>query len=201
MKSKGNKKYINREKGFSLPELLIVLIILAIISVLALPQIIASRRAFSFTGMQRQIVSKLTEARQEAMSQRKPITVVYQDTEKKLIVSGGSFGVAGDAKNLTYELAGSGLEAGNITYGRPAGAMPAALADSSNLTAISSGKVSITFETDGSVIDSANNPKNSAMFFYNNLNPDGMAFAVSVLGAGGRVKVWRYNSAIQSYVE
>ena len=135
------------------------------------------------------------------MSQRKQITLSYQDAGKKLIVSGGSFGAAGDAKNLTYELSGSGLDAGNIVYGRPGGAMPAALADSSNLTPVAAGKVSITFETDGSVIDSGNNPKNSALFFYNNLSPETMAFAVSVLGAGGRVKVWRYNAAIQSYVE
>jgi prepilin-type N-terminal cleavage/methylation domain-containing protein len=201
MKLTPNKNTFRQQKGFSLPELIIVVLILAILCVLALPQIIASRRAFSFAGMQRQIASKMTQARQEAMSQRKPVTIAYRDADKKIITYGGQFGAAGDPRNLTYQLSGSGLEPQNIVYGRPGGANPAALPDTSNLTTLNSGEVSITFESDGSVIDSANNPKNNALFFYNNLNPNGMAFGISVLGAGGRVKVWRYNAALQSYVE
>ena len=189
------------QKGFSLPELIIVLLVIAILVVLTLPQMISSRRAFSFSGMKRQAATTLNAARQEAMSQRKPITFHYSNTDKKIVVHGGKFGVLGDAKNQSFELSGSGLAAGDIIYGRPNGATTAALADTSNLTALVADAVNITFQPDGSVVDAADNPQNNALFFYIRIYPNDMAFAISVLSAGGRVKIWRYNQNTNSYVE
>src|ERR1700755_2687163 len=93
------KKEINlkKQKGFSFPELLVVLLLVSILLVLALPQIISSRRLFRFSGMQRQIATSLREARQEAMSQRKPITFRYDNSGKRLVTYGGNFGALGDA--------------------------------------------------------------------------------------------------------
>ena len=201
MKSAFNRKTFKGEKGFSLPELIVVLLIVAILVVLALPQVISSRRALRFSGLQRQIATSLTEARQEAMSQLKPITIRYEDTAKKIVVHGGKFGAFGDAKNQTVELSGSGVEKNTLIYGRPAGASSAALADTANITPLTGNSATITFQPDGSVIDTANNPQNNALFFYNSIYPKDMAFAVSVLGAGGRVKVWRYNKGSNQYVE
>jgi prepilin-type N-terminal cleavage/methylation domain-containing protein len=192
---------LKRQKGFSLPELIIVLLILAILAVLALPQVISARRAFRFSAMQRQIASTLKDARNEAMAQRTPITFLYDNLNKRIVLHGGKFGAYGDAKNLKSDLAGSGLEAGKIVYGRPSGVPNRALADTSNLTPLVSETASITFQPDGSVLDAAQVPKNHALFFYNNVARNEMAFAVSVLGAGGRVKVWRLNKAGNLYVE
>lgn len=189
------------QKGFTIAELLIVVLIISILVVLALPQLIASRRAFRFTGLQRQVAATLTETRQEAMSQRTPVTFRYDDATKKIYVHGGNLGAFGDSRNRIVQLTGSGLEAEEIAYGRPSGAPASALADTSNMTPLASGAATITFQSDGSVIDAANNPQNNAVFFNDANYPSDMAFAVSVLGAGGRVKVWRYNKNIQSYVE
>ena len=191
----------NAQKGFSMPELVIVLLIISILVVLTLPQILSSRRVLRFTGVQRLIASTLSEARQHAMSQRTPVTFRYDDTNKRIIVHGGDFGAFGDARNRVEELTGSGLEFDELFYGRPGGAPTSALADTTNLTALTSGEAVITFQADGSVIDAGNNPQNNALFFYDNNSPDEMAFAVSVLGAGGRVKIWRYNSSSNLYVE
>jgi len=202
MDKKIENKLKKGQKGFGLPELMIVLLIVSILVVLALPQVMSSRRLLRFSGMQRQVTTSLIEARQEAMSQRKAITVLYNDTNKRIILHGGKFGASGDAQNRIVELTGSGLELDEIAYGRPSGAMTSALADTSNLTALTNNEATIIFQPDGSVIDTAtNSPKNSALFFYNVNYPDDMAFAVSVLGAGGRAKIWRYNKAIQKYVE
>ena len=135
------------------------------------------------------------------MSQRKPITVHYNNTDKRIVVRGGKFGALGDAKNQTFELSGSGLNAGDIIYGRPVSATTAALTDTSNLTPLVANTVSITFQPDGSVVDAADNPQNNALFFYIRIYPNDMAFAISVLSAGGRVKIWRYNQNTNSYVE
>lgn len=195
------KRFLRRQNGFSLPELVIVLLVAAIILVLALPQIISSRRLFRFSGLQRQIASSLRDARQEAMSQRKPVTFRYQHNKRQIIIYGGSFGAYGDGKNIVYEMTDSGLEINDLRYGRPGGASNAALGDGTNLTALSSNMVEITFQPDGSVIDASNNPQNKALFFYHNKHRNETAFAVSVLGAGGRAKFWRYSQRTNTYVE
>ena len=195
-----NKKK-RAQKGFSVLELLIVLIILSILAVLALPQVIASRRVFRFSGMQRQFVSSLTEARQAAMTQRTPITFRYDNANKRTIIYGGIFGALGDAKNRVVEMTGSGLANNDVVYGRPTGASTAALGDNSNMTALVSNVVDVTFQPDGSVIDASNNPKNNGLFFYHKKYSNDTAFAVSILGAGGRIKIWRYSQGPKVYVE
>ncbi len=195
------EKLLRKSKGFSLPELLIVLLVVAIIVVLALPQIISSRSLFRFSGIQEQISASLIEARQEAVSQRRPITLRYDDANKRLITYGGSFGDLGDANNKIIALSGSGLSPNEIRYGRPNGVPTSALGDTTNMTEIAQSKVDITFQTDGSVIDASNNPQNNALFFYHSTYNKDAAFAVSILGTGGRIKVWRYSKAVNAYVE
>ncbi|MEP6900838.1 MAG: prepilin-type N-terminal cleavage/methylation domain-containing protein [Actinomycetota bacterium] len=203
MKIPGLKKEIGFRKqgGFSLPELLVVLLVAAIILVLALPQILSSRRLFRFSGLQRQVATSLREARQESMSQRKPITFRYDNANKIIVTYGGSFGALGDPKNNIVALTGSGVELDDVIYGRPAGVPASALSDTTNLTNLSSNAVEITFQLDGSVIDAGNNPQNQALFFYHDKYRLETAFAVSVLGAGGRIKVWRYSQGVNGYVE
>ena len=192
---------LQKQKGFSLPELVIVLLVAAIILTLALPQIISSRRLFRFSGFQRQIATSLREARQEAISQRKPVTFRYDNTSKYIVTYGGDFGALGDAKNLVVSLSGSGVESEDVQYGRPSGVPTSALSDTTNLTNLSSNAIEITFQSDGSVIDASDNPQNQAMFFYHDKYRLDTAFAVSILGAGGRIKVWRYSRGVNSYVE
>jgi prepilin-type N-terminal cleavage/methylation domain-containing protein len=188
------------EKGFSLVEILIVLIIVSILAVIALPQIMASRRAMRFAGLQRQVSATLRDARQQAVSQRTPITVRYDDVNKRMIVYGGNFGLIGTQNNLINYFANEGIVLNEIVYGKPAGAPATALGDGSNIETLVGGKVEITFQADGAVVDTSNNPQNKAIFFYDT-KAAGLAFAVSVLGAGGRVKIWRYSTGTNSYVE
>lgn len=195
------KSKLGKNKGFSLPELLVVLLVAAIILVLALPQIISSRRLFRFSGLQRQVATTLQEARQEALSQRKPVTFRYDDVNKRIVLYGGDFGALGDSKNKIQLLSGSGIENPDIKYGRPTGVPVTALGDTTNLTNLSSNAVDVTFQLDGSVIDASNNPQNYALFFYHDKIQLETAFALSVLGAGGRIKIWRYSQGVSSYVE
>ena len=195
------KEVKKNQKGFSLAELIIVLLVISILVVLALPQVISSRRLFRFAGLQRQVASSLSDARQEAMSQRTPITFRYDNQKKNVIIYGGSYGTLGDSKNKKSALTDSGLEENDVVYGRPADAPSSALADSSNMTPLTGNVVDITFQSDGSVIDAANNPANNALFIYHKKYAADTAFAISVLGAGGRVKVWRYSKNIKAYVE
>ncbi len=117
------------------------------------------------------------------------------------MIYGGGFGALGDSKNKITDLSATGLDASEIIYGKPGGAPTSALSDASNMTALSGrGELDITFQSDGSVLDAADNPVNNALFFYNSKNSRLTAFAISVLGADGRVKLWRYNKNIKVYV-
>ncbi|MBS1794898.1 MAG: GspH/FimT family pseudopilin [Acidobacteria bacterium] len=189
------------QKGVSVPELIVVLLVAAIIIVLALPQVLSSRRLFRFSGIQREVTTSLREARQEAMSQRKTVTFRYDNGNKKIFIYGGDFGTLGDPKNRYIDLAGAGVDADDVKYGRPPGVPASALGDTTNLTNLSSNAVEITFQPDGSVINASNNPQNQALFFYHEKYRLQTAFAVSVLGAGGRIKVWRYSQGVNAYVE
>ena len=184
-----------------MPELVIVFLVIAILVVLALPQIITSRRLFMFSAVQREAATYLRESRQLAMSERKDITFRYDDSIKRITIYGGSLGPAGDSKNRCLDIAGMGVAPDDIVYGRPSGASVAALGDGTNLTALSSGLIEIKFQPDGSVLDVSDNPENNAIFLYHAAHPADTAFALSILGSGGRVKVWRYSPGVNAYVE
>jgi Tfp pilus assembly protein FimT len=199
--SEMNKKLLHNQSGIGIVEVVIVMLVIAILVVLALPQIMSSRRLMRFSGMQKSVVAELRDARQEAMTERQPVTFRYDDATKTVIIYGGQFGAAGAGANKIVTLTDSGLSTGELIYGRPPGALVSALADGSNMTALSSNVVDITFQADGSVVDAGGNPINKALFFYDNKNANGTAFAVSILGAGGRAKMWRFSQGVNSYVE
>lgn len=194
---------INREnhKKFGWLELLIIVLIIAIVGVAALPRIMSSQQNLRMPEMQKQIAAALREARQEAISQKKRITFYYDDINKSIIIIGGDFGDIGDINNKVISLARDGLNPQNISYGEPIAGSPKRLADESAFTPLRDNKIEITFRNDGFVIDEEENVQDQALFFYNPKSPAESAFAVSVLGAGGRVKVWQYDPTAKSYVE
>lgn len=115
----------------------------------------------------------------------------------------------------TIPLTQGGLLASEITYGIPAGSpllpsgapvIPVTKLDDNILMtpltpAGAGGKLNITFHPDGSVIDATGLPLDCAMFLFNNATAQATASAISVVGASGRVKVWRYNASVNKYVE
>ena len=188
-------------KVSAMPELIIVLLIIAILVTLALPNIISARRLLRFSAMQRQMASSLAMPVKKPSDRRTPVTFRYDNNTKTIKFYGGKFGPSGDSKNYILQMSGSGLAVNEIVYNRPSGVSTAALDDGTNLTYLTSNAVEVTFQADGSVINASRNPINTTMFFYMSKNPIETAFAVSVLGAGGRAKVWRYNKQTKKYVE
>jgi prepilin-type N-terminal cleavage/methylation domain-containing protein len=195
--------------GFSLLELVIVVALLTIMAAFAVPQVISMRRVVRFNGLQREIMSQLRLTRQLAMSQRQVMRFRYDNTNKQiLIIDNQERGTAAnpianstsnDVIVKTTSLAGLGVPAGEIAYGQPSGA-PTSLPDGVSLNALSNGLVEVIFQPDGSVLNSSGSPSNAALFFYDNKAPAQTAIAISVLGAGGRVKNWRYSPNASVYV-
>ncbi len=128
----------------------------------------------------------------------------------------------------TVSLIQGGLTASEISYGIPTAmtGLPAgaptiptgALGDGISMTALdANSRFNVTFQTDGSVINPAGIPTaatppagiavsqgipmDQAIFIFNNKAAQGTASAISVLGASGRVKVWRYTVNGNQYAE
>lgn len=213
-------------RGMSLVELLIVLAIISIVTAIGLPQILSSRRQFRSAAIPRDIMTQLRNARQQAMSQRVAFTLQYDNNNKQIVtinhgnnpdgtrkvsptpVSGTAILLDPNYPNNNGQtvsatrLADGGVPATEITYGTPTGAPAGALTDTATLAALAAnGRVNVTFQPDGSVINGAGANLNQALFIYNNQSPSNTAFAVSILGTSGRIKLWRYSSNANTYIE
>ncbi len=222
---------MKRSQGFTLIELLIVMGIAVILLTIALPTMTSQRRLMRFNGVTREFLTQLRHARQLAMSERQAITFQYDDSTKTIkiidhnndpVVPTSGTAVLADTSYPntnspavvvnTVSLLQGGLSSSEIKYGVPGTAdglptghptIPTSLADGISMTALTSNKINITFQADGSVISpagvgtsgitlSAGTRMNSAIFLFNTIAPGSTATAISVLGASGRVKVWRY---------
>jgi prepilin-type N-terminal cleavage/methylation domain-containing protein len=122
----------------------------------------------------------------------------------------------------TVSLVQGGLLSSEIKYGVPGTAdglpsnhlaLPTSLSDGISITAMpTSNKINITFQADGSVISPAGVPTggvtlsggtrmDSAIFLFDTYAPAATPTAISILGASGRVKVWRYNDSANTFNE
>lgn len=220
------------ERGVSLPELLIVLTIIVIVGAVALPQLVASRNALRFAALPREVMTQMRFARQHSMSQRRAVTFQYNNPKREIVIirhtNVGADGVEGNADDIpgsgqtvltqagypmtpnatlvrTVPLAVGGIRRSEIVAATAVPGSPAApttLGDTTTMTALTADTINITFQPDGSVIDTSGNPVNFALFLHSTRRPRQTASAISVLGAGGRIKFWRFSDvATPAYVE
>lgn len=209
-------------QGFSLTELVVVTAIMGILGAVSVQQIAASRKLIRSAAVTREIVSALRDARQMAISERRAITFQYDDSNKQITIinhgadaqgvgvsgisvltASGYPNTTGSSVERTYSLASTGIPATDIKYGMPSGAATGAstLGDNTTLTSLSSQKLYVTFQPDGTVVNSTGNTRDVALFIYNATKPIDTAMAVSILGGTGRIKSWRYSNGASKYVE
>ena len=216
--------YRHDQAGRSIIETLVVVAILALLTTIATPQMLSARRLTRSAALPRELATQLRYTRQQAMSQAQAFTFQYDNSNKTVkIFDHNNFMNATAACNmtgnnvlgqtgfpatacttvvLTIPLAsGAGLPASEVSYGIPTGISVSTLDDGNAMTSLSGTVVNITFLPNGTAIDAAGNYANPALFFYNNVVPNQTASAVSVLGAAGRIKVWRYSTSANKYAE
>jgi type II secretory pathway pseudopilin PulG len=212
--------------GRSIIETLVVVAIATVLGAVAVPQMITARRLMRSAALPREVVTQLRFAKQQAMSQRQAFTFQYDDSTKQIrIIDHNNNGNPNPACNvlgkniladpsypdtacsvtvLTIPLGGGAVPAADISIGVPSALSGVStLDDTGTPTSLTSGgKLNINFQPDGSVIDTGGNPVSyRTLYLYNNRIPTQTAVAISVLGAAGRVKVWRYSSSVNKYAE
>lgn len=214
----------HNEHGRSVVEALTVIAIIGVLSAAAIPQLISSRRLIRSAALPRELVTHLRYTRQQAMSQRQAFTFQYDDTTKQIRIidhnnvdnpnggcniTGAAVMAHGSYPNtpcsttvLTVPLTGRiVLPSSELSFGIPTGVSVTSLGDTTTPTALTGGRLNITFQPNGTVIDGAGNFANRSLFFYNNKASRETASAISVLGAAGRIKLWRYNIGANNYAE
>jgi prepilin-type N-terminal cleavage/methylation domain-containing protein len=199
--------------GHSLIEMLIVVALIGALTSLAIPQLLVERRLSRSVGITREILTQLRLTRQLAMSQRQAFTFQYNDVTKQISIIdhnsnlGGPMLIDPSYPNTVGSKVVSSVRvaetsiASEITYGIPTGLPSSPLADGIAMTPLFNNQLNITFQPDGSVIDAAGDPQGRAMFIYNNRASQGTASAISIMGASGRVKIWRYSSSANLYTD
>lgn len=218
-----NFKRDQSARGFTVVEAMIVVAVGAVLCAIAIPQMIAQRRLLRTSAVSREIAVQLRYTRQMALTRRLAFTFQYDNTNKQIRIIGpiprGAAAIAdpsypnnaGSSVIQTIPLTQSGLPASELSEGVPTTStgLPAGsptipngpLGDGVSRSSLSSGILNITFQPDGSVIASTGAPADRAFFFFNNKAAQNTATAISVLGASGRVKIWRYKTNGNAYVE
>src|SRR5215471_688081 len=211
------------ESGRSVVEMLAVIAIASILTAMAVPQLLAARRMIRSSAMPREIAAQLRFARQQAMAQRQAFTFQYDNSTKTIKVfdhnnnnnataacniTGVAVLSAANYPNtscstmvLSVPMATGAIAPADLSYGVPGGISNSTLDDGGTPTALSGTVLNITFQTDGTVIDAGGNYVTRTFYLYNNQIPTQSAAAISVLGTAGRVKIWRYSSSANKYVE
>lgn len=202
--------------GHSLVELLLVVALVGAVTSIALPQLLAQRRLSRSIGVTREILTQLRETRQLAMSQRQAFTFQYDNVTKQISIIdhndnpgpatliNGSYATTASTQIVSRTLIADPATSAEITYGIPTvpPGLPSALGDKIAMTPLdSNNQINITFQPDGSVVDAAGDPEGRAMFIHNIRAPQGTASAISIMGASGRVKIWRYKASANSYAD
>lgn len=199
------------KSGYSMVELIVVIAIVGIATAFAIPQLAASRRLNRSVAVTRELMTQMRYARQLAMSNRQAYTFSFDNVAKTIrIIDSNTVGSAllldanyplnsGSSVVATIPLNTGGLSTNEFRYGIPSGLPTTALGDGVSRTPLTANRFNVTFQPDGSVINSAGNPSSAAMFIYNSAAPNATASAISVLGTTGRIKVWRYSSGVNKY--
>ena len=182
-------RFLNRarsQRGVTLIEMLLVVGIMGVIGAMGAAQIAETRRAMQGDSAMRLVMAQFNTAREMAVTQRRSMELKFVGTNWMQIIRH-------EVPAGTTTLTSQAFE-GNVTYLL----VPSVTADTpdgfgnSSAIAFGSTTTSITFSSDGTLIDQSGNPLNGTVFLAV-INVPRSQRAVTVLGATGRARGYKWN--------
>lgn len=186
---RGSKRCLRSQGGYTGLELLIAVAILGIVSAIALVQIGHAQSAAKGDAAMRTVIAQLNTARELSITQRRLIQVAFVNGHVVELIRQNVPAASG-----TTVLSSTPIEGGarfDLTPGLPD--TPDAFGNGS---AVAFGSApAVAFNTDGTFVDSSGTPVNGTVFLRIRSQPDRASRAVTILGATGRVRGYRWDGA------
>jgi prepilin-type N-terminal cleavage/methylation domain-containing protein len=195
---------MKRERGFSLIELLVVMIIMAILAGITIFAFAFHKRAYRPEDAANQIVSFMREAYQLAITQRQTFRVKIDQKNRTISLIDENRLPLGDEVvirqvNLIDQ---SEVRMDQPGFGTPGVVGPPPAPYNYPPAIYNNGIWEIRFRSDGSAVDASGSPLSATLFFWppSRRNPGGPSpdskqeiRAVTVFGPSGSIKFWRHD--------
>ena len=203
----------NGIRGFSLPEIMIVLIVISILTAISLPYVINFKRAYKSEDQSLKIMDLMREAGQLALTKRRTFRLEIDLTDNKLLIidedNTVSPAIHREIKAIPLESVGeirmdtapTGISKPNPpNYDNAAFANDATGHKRGNATVTGHNVWAARFKSNGSVVKADGTPVSATLFVWAPLVPGSVnprnskeVRAITIFGGTGAVRYWKYN--------
>ncbi|MCY7348115.1 MAG: type II secretion system GspH family protein [Pyrinomonadaceae bacterium] len=219
MRANTNPKTTNRKmaqrgasSGFSMIEMIIVLVIIGVMSAISLPYLLNYQKQYKSEDQALKVIDMMREASQLALTKRRVFRFEIDLTDNQaLIIDGRGAGAADDLqiKSLPLENANdirvdqipTGVSKPNPPNYNDAAFITDVTGHLRGGTTVNGNRVwQVAFRADGSVVNAAQVPVSANLYFWTPLTPGNVApnnkqevRAVTIFGGSGAVRYWKHN--------
>lgn len=198
--------------GFSLIEMIIVLVIIGVMSAISLPYLLNYQKQYKSEDQALKVIDMMRETSQLALTKRRIFRFEIDLTDNQaLIIDGRGAGAADDLqiKSLPLESANdirvdqipTSVNKPNPPNYNDAAFITDVTGHLSGGTTVNGNRVwQVAFRADGSVVNAAEIPVSANLYFWTPLAPGSAApknrqevRAVTIFGGSGAVRYWKHN--------
>lgn len=209
-RSRGSAVRHDKINGFSLAEMLIVLLIIGVMVAIAAPYIFSYKKLYKSEDQSLKIMDAMSEAAQLALNRRRTMRFEIDLTANAMLLIDEN-GTAPDTlvKSIPLESPGevrvdaipAGVSKPNPPNYNNAAFAPDTLGHMAGGTNVTGNTVwAARFQSDGSVVSAAGTPISANLYIWPPLTPGNAAArnnneirAITMFGGSGAVRYWKYN--------
>lgn len=205
--SESTRRSANRERGFTMIELGVVIVIIITILAMAVFQLQPAMQDAKYDNAMRQVISQLRQAREYAIANRRYVQVTFpivviggQPTQYQVVTTQKNvapYGPVGAGADVVLSTVPIQIPAQYFVYpGSPDTPDGFGNASAIDFEGLNGGPIlGMMFQSDGELIDGGTFQPINGTVFIGFPNAATASRAVTVLGGTGRVRGWKYTGA------